>query len=283
MTATTTPRMSASRYATAIGNEVAKGLRHAWAERVQIVVELPLFASFVLLIGLLLGSGDQVVATGRLPWRFDPQESTWLFLGFVIFTFVYLQSVKTFWRLLGEIQTGTLEQNYLSPIPAWVNIAVGRVLAAVVETAIVVGALYAVTSLAVDLQLTWRADALVPLAFAVIGGAGYSLVIAGLTLAWKRVELLQELLLVLIMFVSGAILPLSGMPGWVTGVAKLVFVTHPVEALRTTMLHDQPIQAWDTGGWAWLTGTTVAWLALGVLAFGLGNRYAKRHGSLTRY
>lgn len=130
----------------------------------------------------------------------------------MIFTFVYLQSVKTFWRLLAEIQTGTLEQNYLSPIPAWVNIAVGRLLAAVVETAIVVAVLFAVTSLAVDLQLTWRPDALIPLGFAVAGGAGYSLMIAGLTLAWKRVELLQELVLVLIMFGSGSMLPLTNCP-----------------------------------------------------------------------
>lgn len=285
MTTATTPvpGMSAWRYAVAIGNEVGKGLRHAWAERVQIIIELPLFASFVLLIALLLGRGDEVAATGQLPWAFDPQRATWLFLGMAAFTFVYLQSVKTFWRLLGEIQTGTLEQNYLSPIPAWVNIAVGRVLAAVVETALVVAALYAVTSLAVDLQLTWRADALVPMVLLVVGGAGYALLIAGLTLAWKRVELLQELVLTVVMFISGTILPLAAMPHWVADVARLLFITHPVEALRTTLQLDQSIPVWGTGGWVWMTATTLAWLALGVLAFTIGSRYATRHGSLTRY
>lgn len=49
------------------------------------------------------------------------------------------------------------------------------------------------------------------------------------------------------------------------------------------MLDDQPIPTWGTGGWMWLTGTTAAWLALGVLAFTIGSRYATRHGSLTRY
>ena len=36
-------------------------------------------------------------------------------LWFVPFIFFYMQVVKLFWRLLGEIQSGTLEQVYLSP------------------------------------------------------------------------------------------------------------------------------------------------------------------------
>lgn len=271
-----------TRAAVAVGNEVVKGLRHAWSERVQILIELPLFVISILLFSLLLGRGGQV-AEGRLPWHLDPYRTTWLLLGFVVFAFVYLQSVKTFWRLLAEIQTGTLEQTYLSPLPAWLNIAVGRVAAAIVETTFVVGALYLIMSLLVDLQVTWRADVLAPLAFAVIGGAGYSLVIAGLTLAWKRVELLQEMVLVLIMFVSGAILPLANLPGWVATVAKPVFLTHPVAAVRTTLLDGQQIPTWGTGGWVWMSTTAVGWLALGVLAFGIGNRTATRQGSLTRY
>lgn len=281
--ASSAARLTVPRSAVAIGNEVLKGLRHAWAERVQILIELPLFVVSVLLFSLLLGRGDQVAATGRLPWELDPYQTTWLFLGFAVFAFVYLQSVKTFWRLLGEIQAGTLEQTYLSPLPAWLNIAVGRVVAAVVETAFVVGALYLVMSLLVELQVIWGAGVLAPLAFAIVGGAGYSLVIAGLTLAWKRVELLQELVLMFLMFGSGAILPLANLPGWIAAVAELVFLTHSVEAVRTTLLDGQSIALWGTGGWVWLSATAAGWLALGVLAFTFGNRFARQRGSLTGY
>lgn len=280
---TSTPRLGTARSMVAIGNETGKGLRQAWAERVQIAIELPLFAIVGLLFALLLGRGDEVAATGRLPWQFDPYWTSWFFVGFVLYTFIYLQSVKTFWRLLGEIQGGTLEQTYLSPLPAWVNIAVGRLTAAVVETAVVVGALYLVTSLVADLQLSWRADALAPLGFILAGGAGYSLMIAGLTLAWKRVELLQEVVLMVILFISGAILPLANLPGWVQGLAQPIFATHPIEAARLTLVDNQPIPVWGTGGWAWMVATTAGWLALGVLAFGIGNRAAKRNGSLVSY
>jgi ABC-2 type transport system permease protein len=267
----------------ALGNEVGKGLRHAWAERVQILIELPLFLGVVLLFSLLLDRGEQVAAGTGLTWSFDPYRTTWLVLGFTVFTFVYLQSVKTFWRLLGEIQTGTLEQSYLSPLPAWVNVAAGRLTAAVIETAIVVGMLYGVISLVVDLQLSWRVEALAPLVLALVGGTGYSLVVAGLTLAWKRVELLQEMVLTLVMAGSGALIPLQSLPGWVSVVGDLLFITHPIEALRTVMLDDQSLPVAGTGGWAWMIGTATTWLAIGVASFMVGSRYATHHGSLTRY
>ncbi len=281
--ATAVPALSTSRFLVAIGNEVVKGLRHAWSERVQIVIELPLFVSFMLLLSLTLGRGNQIAVTGRLSWTFDHRQTTWVFLGFVVFTFIYLQSVKMFWRLLGEIQTGTLEQVYLSPLPAWLTIAVGRVVASLVETAFVVGVVSLVVSLLVGLRLTWRAEALVPLALAIVGGVGYSLIIAGLTLVWKRVELLQEMITALIMFVSGALLPTDRMPHWIAAMGEPIFLTHAIAALRTTLLDGHAMGVWDTGGWVWLVTTTAAWLLLGVLVFGVGNGIAKRQGSLVRY
>ncbi|MDE3073858.1 MAG: ABC transporter permease [Chloroflexota bacterium] len=280
---TSTLELNAARVLTATGNEIHKGLRQAWAERVQIIIELPLFVSFALLFSIILGRGQQVAATGTLSWRFDPYQTSWFFLGFMVFTFAYLQSVKMFWRLLGEIQTGTLEQVYLSPLPAWLNVAVGRLAATLVETVFVVGVAAVVVALAAGLRLTWRPEALIPLALAAAGGAGYSLVIAGLTLAWKRVELLQEFITTLIMFISGALLPLDAFPSWVQDVSAFTFITHPIAALRTTLLDGKSIGLWGTGGWVWMAAMTGAWLLIGVLVFSIGNASARRRGSLSRY
>jgi ABC-2 type transport system permease protein len=93
-----------------------------------------------------------------------------MFLGFAVFSFVF--SVKMFCRLLAEIQTGTLEQVYLSPLRAWLTAAVGRLVAAMVETAFVVGALSLASALITDLQITWIAEVLAPIAFVMAGGAG---------------------------------------------------------------------------------------------------------------
>lgn len=276
------PKLTVGRFLVAVGNEVSKGLRHAWAERLQIIIELPFFAAFMLLVALLLGRGAEVAATDKLDWHLDPRQTTWVFLGFITFSFVFFTSVKMFWRLMAEIQTGTLEQTYLSPLPAWLNIAAGRLVASLAETALVVAALTLITSLVADLQLTWSGQALAPLLLVIVGGMGHALIIAGLTLAWKRVELLQEMLTGIIMFVSGAILPLTNMPGWLSSVAKPVFLTHSIAAMRTTLQDGGSIPTWGIGGWVWLTATAVAWLAGGVALFGVGSAVARRRG-LTRY
>lgn len=276
------PKLTVGRFLVALGNEVTKGLRHAWAERLQIIIELPFFTAFMLLVALLLGRGTEVAATDRLDWHLDPQQTTWVFLGFITFSFVFFTSVKMFWRLMAEIQTGTLEQTYLSPLPAWLNIAAGRLVASLAETALVVAAITLITSLVADLQLTWSAAALAPLLLVIVGGMGHALIIAGLTLAWKRVELVQEMLTGIIMFISGAILPLANMPGWLSSMAKPVFLTHSIAAMRTTLQDGGSIATWGIGGWVWLIATAAAWLAAGVALFGVGSAVARRRG-LTRY
>ncbi|MPZ88983.1 MAG: hypothetical protein GEU81_13105 [Nitriliruptorales bacterium] len=106
------------RMATAVGNETVKGLRHGWGERLQILIEMPLFVIFVLLLGYTVGQGTAIAETGQIDWTIDPRHATWLFIGVATFVYTYLHLQKMFWRLLAEIQSGTLEQTYLSPLPS---------------------------------------------------------------------------------------------------------------------------------------------------------------------
>ncbi|MEX0755917.1 MAG: ABC transporter permease [Actinomycetota bacterium] len=211
--ASTTRRM-----ATAIGNETVKGLRHGWGERLQILIEMPLFVIFVLLLASTVGQGAAIAETGQIDWRIDPRHAAWLFIGVAAFTYTYLHLQKMFWRLLAEIQSGTLEQTYLSPLPSWVHVVGGRVVAAVAETAIVLAVTFGVTSLVVRLDLHWRVDALMPLALLIVGAAGLALIVAGITLVWKRIQMLNDLILLGVFFFSGAVLPPVEMPGWADAV-----------------------------------------------------------------
>jgi ABC-type uncharacterized transport system permease subunit len=270
-------------FAVAIGNEVGKGLRHAWSERLQILIEVPLFVSMSLLFSLVLGRGREIAATGHLASHLDPYRTTWLFLGFAGFAFTYLQVVKVFWRLLGEIQSGTLEQTYLSPLPAWTHVALGRVTATMVETGFVVAVMYGVTRMFVDLTFTWQPDALISVAFLIVGSLGFSLIVAGLTLIVKRMQLVNDLVLGLMMLVSGAILPLAALPPWASGLAWPLFLTQGVAGLRTTLLYGRPLPTWGIGGMVGLAAISLAWLAAGVLVFAFAEKIARRQGSLARY
>lgn len=282
MTATTPQKMTPARGLTAIGNETVKGLRQGWSERLQILIEMPLFITFMLLLAFTIGEGEAIV-DNRLDWTLDTAGASWLIIGLSAFIYSYLHVQKMFWRLLAEIQTGTLEQAYLSPLPSWVHVVIGRVISAIAETAIVVAIVYGVTNLFVSIDLYWRVEALLPLLLLFVGAAGLAMIIAGAALVWKRVMLLNDMALFFLMFFSGALMPLSRLPDWAETIGQPIFLTHSVEALRVVMV-EGGIVAWSgTGGWAWTVGTAFGWLAVGVLAFKLFERIAKWKGSLSHF
>ncbi|WP_219419327.1 ABC transporter permease [Pseudonocardia nigra] len=266
-----------------MGNEIVKGLRHGWGERLQILIELPLFIIFLLLIGFTAGKATTIAATGKLEWTLNSRHMAWLLLGFVAFTYTYLHVQKMFWRLLTEIQSGTLEQTYLSPLPSWVHVVAGRIVAAIAESAFVVAAMYAVTSLFVPIDLHWRLDALLPLTLLIVGAAGLAMAIAGLTLVWKRIPLLNDVALMVVMFLSGAILPATEMPGWADAAGQPLFLTHTMTALRTVMLDGARIPAGGPGGLIWMLTTAAAWFVAGLVLFRICEQIARHRGCLSHY
>ena len=268
---------------TAVGNEVAKGLIHAWSERLQILIELPLFIVAFLFFALFVGRGDQI-AGGRLEWTPDPTRVSWMFVGYAVWIFFYLQTAKLFWRLLGEIQTGTLEQVYLSPLPTWLVATAGRVLATVVETLGVVAALYAVVYVIVPFHLNWRALAVFPLIFTLAGSVGYSLIVGGMTLMWKRVELLNDLVISVMVIFSGALVPLDHMPTWMADLGRVSPLSHGIISLRAVLLDGRAtIPLGGDGGLLWLLATSAAYLFAGITVFSVADARARRQGSLGRY
>ncbi len=267
----------------AIANEGYKGMLAAWGERVQILIELILFIATALLLAAVVGRGEEI-ATGRVNWSLDEERTTWIFLGFAAFMFYYLQTAKIFWRLLGEIQTGTLEQVHLSPLPSWVIAIAGGVVAAVIETTVVIASVYLAVELVAGLNLHWRVEGLLPILFLVTGAAGYSLVIGGLVLVWKRIELVNEGLFAVLFMFGGLFVPLEQMPGWAAAITRLFPLFHATQSLRGVLLDGRSVTTmWGDGDLAWLTVTTVAWLMAGTLVFRLGEQTAKRRGTLSRY
>ena len=272
-----------TRFWTALDNEIRKGLAFAWSEKLQILIEMPMFAVFILLLGPLLGAGHQI-ASGHVGWSLHSGRTSLLLLAFLPAAVFYMQAVKLFWRLLGEIQSGTLEQVYLSPLPSWLVTAAGRVVAALIETLIVVAMTYGIVSAFVPLHYHWTAAALLPLALLIVTGIGYSLIIGGMTLVWKRIQMLQEGFLMLVMIFAIAALPVITVPGWFTGLGRLFPATATVASLYGAMIGHRGVTGlWGTGGLTWLLVTAAAYLLGGILVFRLGERTARTRGTLGAY
>lgn len=268
---------------TVLGNEVRKGLLYAWSERLQILIELPMFAVLILILGPLLGQGQEI-ATGQVHWSLSSATTSVLVVWFVPFIFFYMQVVKLFWRLLGEIQTGTIEQVYLTPLPSWLVVAAGRVVAAAIETLFVAGVTYGIVTAFVTVHIGWTPAALLPALLIMIAGVGVSLIIAGATLVWKRIQLVNDTVLMLIMLASAAAVPLITVPGWWANASRVFPLTTGVASLGNVLLRHEPAtQPWGMGGLVWLLATAAGYLLAGIFAFHLGERAAKRRGTLARY
>ena len=245
----------------------------------EILIELPFFALFILMLGPLPGEG-RLVLSGNVHWSLDSTRTSDLVLWFIPFTYFYMQVVKLFWRLLAEIQSGTLEQVYLSPLPSWLVVAGGRVAAALAEAMLVAAALYGIVSAFVPLHFHWT-PALVPAVLLILTVIGFSLIIAGMTIRWKRVQLLIETAMIAVMIFSASAVRLLRVPGWMTSVGRYFPATNTIASLDGVMLGHHGVTApWGTGGLVWVAVTAAAYLAAGLAVFRLLERITRARGTL---
>ncbi len=259
-------------FATAIGNEIAKGLIDLWRGKLASLLELILFALFFLAIMFALGRGV-----------FHQEQVAPLLLGFVGYIFFHMQTNRLFWGLLGEVQSGTLEQMYLSPLPSWL-LTIGLQVASIVEAALSALLLYLFIDLVVLVAIPLRWAALLPLVMLVLGSVGYSLILGGLTLLFKRLEILKDLFQTVVLIFGGALVSLERMPGWMATIARFLPLTPGVEVLRKLLLEGVSLGSLATDGTLlWLVGNAVAYLVLGIVIFRWCERIAKRRGTLGQY
>ncbi|MBO0779816.1 MAG: ABC transporter permease [Ktedonobacteraceae bacterium] len=265
-------RMGIRTFRIILGNEVAKGVIDLWRGKVALVLEMISFGLFFLVITFAQGKGSfQHVAVAPL------------LLGFVGYMFFHMQTNRLFWGLLGEIQSGTLEQMYLSPLPSWV-LLLGLAVASIVEALITAVLMYLLIRLVVPVTIPLRLSALLPLILLVVGSVGYSLMVGGLTLRFKRLEILKELLQGLVFLFGGVFVPLDHMPHWMAIMARFLPITSGIAGLQQALLAESSLGALASDGTIfWLIGNALAYLGLGIIVFRWCEHMAKRLGTLGQY
>jgi ABC-2 type transport system permease protein len=253
-------------------NEVHKGLLGLAADWRQTLIQMVTFPIFYLLIVLYMGSG-------RL--REDLLLPT--LLGMVALTFVHEQVNRVFWSFLGDIQSGVLEQAYLTRLPS-AALILGRQVAAVISalpTALAVLLTGVVTIRIKGGDVPFDPRILVPMAAIVVGTCGLALVLCGLTLAFKRIEIVTQLTVAVCAIAGGTLVPLTAMPGWVAAPSRLLVPLAPgIEAMRDILVEGRSLATLDLG---WLLIQPILITTAGVVLFTRLERLAKRRGTLGRY
>ncbi|MFI7705235.1 ABC transporter permease [Nonomuraea sp. NPDC049480] len=263
-------------FARGFAAEVRKGLLNLLAGWREVLIQMITFPLFYLLIVLFMGRG-QLRADLLLP----------VLLGMVALTFIHEQVNRVFWSYLGDIQSGVLEQTYLTPLPS-AALVLGRQVAAAISAVPTALAVLAAGATAITVQgghLPLDAQVIVPLAAIVLGTCGLALILCGLTLVFKRIEIIPQLSVAVYAIAGGTLVPLAAMPDPIAFLSRLVVPIAPgIEAMRDILLGGHSLAALPTGwGLGWLLAQPLLVTAAGVVLFNRLEHLARHRGTLGRY
>ncbi|MFC3956916.1 ABC transporter permease [Halovivax cerinus] len=220
----------------------------------------------------LIFYGGQAVAGPAIEDSLDG-----IVVGFFLFTATLAAFFGTAQNVQREAQWGTLEQLFMSPH------GIGRVMAVKSVWNVGFSIVVALALLVVMLVTTGRdltvdvvtVSVVTTLAVSSVLGIGF--VFAGLSLLYKRIENVQQLMQ--FAFIGLIAAPVADLP-WVVGLLPL---STGSGMLQTAMGDGRTLLAFSTGDLAMLVGTGIAYPLLGYLVFRLCVRRARRLGVMGHY
>ena len=253
-------------------NEARKELLITWNYRANLIIELLTLAVLFIFISYFVGTG--AIATQGLPA---------FLLGYLIWFYAAIAISSMSSNLLGEASVGTLEQLYMSPVPTWV-LFLGRVIATFLKSTIMVVLVGVTLMLVLRINLPLELAALPPFFLTMVGLFGFGYAIGGLTLMYKQISSVSNLVNNMLLFLNGALLPIQYFPEWLETTARMLPTTQGIIVLRRVVIDGASLTAvWEDGSMVFLAVQSVVFLMVGWVLFNIGERIAKWRGSLGQY
>lgn len=253
-------------------NETRKGLIILWDYKFNLVMQWLGIVLIVVGIMFFVGQGEIT----------DEQVASTM-LGFVI-TFYAMETIGNMsWALMTEAQAGTLEQMYMSPAPSQL-IILGRSLASLVSASVelvfTTVILYAIFRF--EIPLSWS---MIPiLLITIVGLLGFGYMVGGMTLIFKQVGPLANLIQNALMIVNGTFLPVSFMPTWLATAVTLFPSTLGIILMRRVVLEGASLgMLWSEGSLIWLCLHSGGFFVLGWFIYAYCEQIARKQGSLGQY
>ena len=253
-------------------NEVRKTFIITWNYRVDLAIQLLTLVLLFVFISFFIGSGT--IESEGLPA---------VLLGYLVWLYAVMAISNMSTSLSGEASIGTLEQIYMSPVPTWLVI-VGWVVANFLQHTVIVALLGVILVTILPVTLPLELAALPPFVLTMIGLIGFGYAIGGLTLVYKQVGSVSNLLTNVLLFLNGALLPVHHFPAWLETIAVFLPTTQGIIVLRKVVVDGASLTAvWEDGSMVFLAVQSVLYLVVGWALFNVGERVAKRQGTLGQY
>lgn len=212
-----------------------------------------------------------------------PEKIAPLVLGYIIWVYANYMIYDANYFIIDAGQTGVLEQVYLTPYPFWIKL-ITRLFAAAafcsLELILVIASLLIFCPVHIPLTFAALAAFIVTL----VGIAGFSLILAGIGLIFKKSQPFAYLLNNILLFFNGSILPLEKMPKAIQFLSTTLPTTQGIAVLRNTTFHHQSlVSAITDGSFLILLLNSAFYLAVGIAIFMYCEKWAQRNGSIGHY
>lgn len=113
---------------------------------------------------------------------------------------------------------------------------------------------------------------------------GFALILNGCALLFKQIHALTDIVQNLLLFLAGAIVPVSTFPVWLANLACVLPITQGIIALREVTLHGQSLTTvWHNGELPLLLFLSLFYVCAGWLVFKGCEHFARSQGSLGQY
>jgi ABC-2 type transport system permease protein len=253
-------------------NDTYKLLLLDWHYKFNLLNELVIMGVAFVGLSFLVGGGE-----------FQPDQLPATLLGYLMWFYTMKLITGMSYNLRDEMQTGTLEQMYMSPTPAGL-LLLGQSIARLLSTTATTIPLTLALVLLLDIQIPWRPAGLPVFALTVMGLFGFGYLIGGVSLVFKHAQAFADLVQYMMIFLNGALIPVERFPDWLAFLAKLLPATQGIVVLRQAVLGDYSLgQLWAEGSLVWLALHSVVVFLGGWAVFRWCEQIARRQGSLGQY
>ena len=194
--------------------------------------------------------------------------------GFWFLLMLCVQNVG--WELTNEALRGTLEQLYMSTVPVWL-ILLFRMVASLIINLVILVVLMVLSMLTAGEWLSVDIVALVAiLPGTLLGALGIGFVVAGVTIVYKQVNAMLQLVQFVLMAIAYVPLALSPL-------MELAPAAKGIDMVRKVTAEGVPLSSFTGSDWASLLANGFVYLAVGLVIFKLLERRAMRRGLLGHY
>jgi ABC-2 type transport system permease protein len=206
-----------------------------------------------------------------------------LLLGSIVWFYARFVVSAAVSDLVTEAREGTLEQVYMSPVRTDF-LLLARLIALLISTTIMVSLPTLGMMLVLHITIPFRLAALIVFIITLMGLFGFSLMLSGVMLVFKQVDALVGLVQILMLFLSGAFMPISHFPGWLALLANALPITQGIYLLQNIVFSGQSLAtAWANGSMTWLVINTMIYVCIGLAVYRWGEHISKIQGSLGQY